>query len=101
MKFSVQVLIQNGHFQTVGYVDAESKDKAVEKIGLFPTGSVSTGLQAAMGDGSFATISLEGTEESGCEELINRDQVRLAIGRQSSIKFWTPKPVNPGFWERP
>ena|ERR1035437_1463149 len=98
--FMIRVLQPNNNFRTIGYCKGENRERVVEKLGLFPTGSTWTGLQIPMRDKrNFATIYLQEIRITLDPMLENCEQVLDAIGTED-VKLWEPMPPQNSIWKK-
>jgi len=81
--FRVSVTLKNGESVFVGFTPAESKDDALRKLGLYPSGSSPTGLMFSIGGGNYVVIGL--AEVKG-PELEGQHQLRSIIADRFSLE---------------
>ena len=83
MRFNIGVICSNGMPKTVGYIDADSKEDAVEKLGLYPSGASPTGLTIPVDDRRFIVVSLF---ESKSVEITDKNQLKGVIKNIDSLQ---------------
>ena len=80
MKFRVLVLLNNDEFKLVGYVDADTYDKAIAKLNICHSVATSTGLMVSYNGLDYAIVRIDETHDTlGVKEFTNGHQLTMAI----------------------